>query len=59
MTDLGAQLGMTEIMVPGIVIGMAGLVLAILNHPMYKRILTSRKKKYADQIIAISDKLMK
>ena len=50
---------MTKTMVPGSVIGVAGVILAALNYPMYKRILASRKKKYADQIIAFSDKLMK
>ena len=59
MTDIGAQLGMTETMVPGIAIGVVGLVLAIANYPIYKGILASRKKKYADKIIALSDKLMK
>ncbi len=59
MTDIGAQLGMTETMVPGIVTGVVGLALAIFNYPIYKRILTSRKQKYADKIIALSDKLMK
>ena len=59
MTDIGAQLGMSETMVPGIVIGLVGLALAILNYPIYKSILASRKKKYADRIIALSDELMK
>ena len=59
MTDIGAQLGMTETMVPGIIIGVVGLILAILNYPLYKRILSSRKQKYAGKIIALSDKLMK
>jgi hypothetical protein len=36
-----------------------GLALAIINYPIYKGILAARKKKYADKIIAISDKLMK
>ena len=58
MTDVGAMLGMTDAMVPGIVIGVVGLTLAILNYPTYKGILGSRKKKYADKIIALSDKLM-
>ena len=58
MTDIGAQLGMTETMVPGIVIGVIGMVMAIVNYPMYKKILASRRKKYADKIIALSDKLM-
>lgn len=58
MTDIGAQLGMAETMVPGIVIGVVGLAMAVFNYPIYKGILASRKKKYADQIIALSDKLM-
>jgi len=59
MTDIGSQLGMTETMIPGIVIGVVGLALAIINYPIHKGILTARKKKYAGQIIALSDKLMK
>ena len=58
MTDIGAQLGMTETMIPGIAIGIVGLVLAIINYPIYKGILASRKKKYADKIIVLSEKLM-
>ena len=59
MTDIGTQLGMTETMIPGVVIGVIGMAMAILNYPLYKRFLASCKKKYADQIIALSDKLMK
>ena len=59
MTDVGAQLGMAEATIPGIVIGVVGLALAIINYPIYKGILSSRKKKFADRIIALSDKLMK
>ncbi len=58
MTDIGTQIGMTETMIPGIIIGILGLALAIINYPIYKGILASRKKKYADKIIALSDKLM-
>ena len=59
MTDIGTQLDMTETMVPGIVIGVTGMVMAIVNYPMYKKILASRRKRYADKIIALSDELMK
>jgi len=58
MTDIGALLGMTETMIPGIAIGILGLILVLINYPIYKKLLASRKKKYADQIIALSDKLM-
>lgn len=59
MTDIGPTIGVAEPMLPGIVIGVIGLAMAILNYPLHKAVLGSRKKKYADQIIALSDKLMK
>ena len=58
MTDLGETLGMGDAMVPGVVIGVIGMVMAIINYPMYTKMLSSRKEKYAEQIIALSDKLM-
>ena len=58
MTDLGAQLGLGEAMIPGIIIGVVGLFMAVINYPIYKRILGSRRKKYAEKIIALSDSLM-
>ena len=58
MTDLGASLGMTGTMVPGIIIGVIGMLLAILNYPLYKNILAYRKKKYAPEILKLSDKIM-
>lgn len=58
MTDIGATIGMADAMVPGIIISVVGMLLAIINYPMYKGILNSRKKKYADQIMKLSDKIM-
>ena len=58
MTDIGATVGMGEAMVPGIIIGVVGMALAILNYPIYKRILGSRKKKYGSKILALSEKIM-
>ena len=59
MTDIGAGIGVAEPMIPGIVVGIAGMFMAIVNYPIYKRILRSRRKKYADKIIALSDSIMK
>ena len=59
MTDIGEVIGMSETMAPGIVIGAIGMVMALANYPIYKNILASRKAKYADRIIALSDDLMK
>ena len=58
MTDIGATLGIANPMVPGIVIGLVGMGMAILNYPIFKGILSSRRKQYAKEIIALSDKLL-
>ncbi len=57
MTDINVFLGITNPLVPGIVIGIIGLFFAIINYPVYKRILASRRKKYASKIIELSDKI--
>ena len=58
MTDLGAYLGIGSAMVPGIIVGIAGMAMAIVNYPIYKSMLNGRRKKYADRIIALSSELM-
>lgn len=58
MTDIGSAVGISEPLIPGIVIGVVGMVMAIINYPVYKKLLSSRKEKYAQQILALSDKLM-
>ncbi len=58
MTDIAKTVGIKNPMLYGIVIGVAGMMMAIINYPVYKRILGSRRKKYADKIIALSEKIM-
>ena len=58
MTDIGAIIGITSALVPGIVIGVLGLGMALLTYPIYKGILNSRKKKYGAEILKLSDKIM-
>jgi len=58
MTDVGATIGITAAMVPGIAIGVVGLALTLLTYPLYQKILRSRKKKYGAEIMELSDKIM-
>jgi uncharacterized Tic20 family protein len=58
MTDIGAILGIGDAMAPGIVIGAVGLIMAVINYPIYKRFLGARRKKYAQQIIQLSDSVL-
>lgn len=57
MTDMGTTLGLSSPMMPGLVIGLAGMGMAICNYPIWKGILSVRRKKYADQVIALSNKI--
>lgn len=58
MTDIGQSIGIGSPMTVGIIIGVIGMIMAIVNYPLYKRILIGRKKKYAAEIIKISDEIM-
>ena len=57
-TYFGISIG-EDMLVPGIVIGLIGLLMVSVNYPIYKSILNSRKKKYSEQILSLSDKIMK
>ena len=59
MTDIGAILGMNETLIPGIVVGIVGLAMSCTTYPIYKKILNSRKKKYAHQIMELSERITK
>jgi uncharacterized Tic20 family protein len=59
MTDIGAIVGLASAMVPGIVIGVVGMGMALSTYPIYKKILNDRKKKYAPEILKLSEKIMK
>ena len=58
MTNIGEILNISNSMPLGIGIGVVGLIMTIVNYPIYKGILEGRKKKYADRIISLSDKIM-
>lgn len=58
MTDIGSSIGVENGMVPGVIIGCVGMFLALINYPMHKKMLSSRKKKYADRIMKLSDSIM-
>ena len=59
MTDIGSTVGIAEPMLPGIVIGVVGMLMAIVNYPIYKKLLGARRQKYADRILALSESIMK
>ena len=58
MTDIGTVIGLSETLIPGIVIGIAGLGLVLLTYPIWKGIINARKKKYGPEILKLSEKIM-
>ncbi len=58
MTDIGAKIGLAATMVPGIAIGIVGMGMALTTYPIYKKVLGARKKKYAPEILKLSEKIM-
>ena len=59
MTEIGNRFGEQVGLPLGVVFWDLWLIMAIANYPIYKRILAKRQKQYADQIIALSDELLK
>ncbi len=59
MTDIGAKIGMTSAFIPGIVIGVIGMIGVIFAYPLYQYILKRERKKIAPQILKLTEELMK
>ncbi|MBQ9785610.1 MAG: hypothetical protein IJW29_09280 [Clostridia bacterium] len=59
MTDIAEMIGLGgDMMLPGILIGVAGMALAALTYPIYKGILNVRKRKYGAEILKLSEKII-
>lgn len=58
MTDVGEMIGLKKTRAAGVVLGIAGMAMAIANYPIHQNILDSRKKKYAPEILALSKRIM-
>ena len=58
MTDVGEIIGLKKNRAAGVVLGIAGIAMAIANYPIHQSILDSRKKKYAGEILALSNRIM-
>lgn len=56
----GMSLVMTEIglILPGILIGVAGMLAVLAAYPLYKAIFSSQKKKYGTRILALTETII-
>ena len=55
----GAMVWMGQWFVPGIVIGLVGIILVSLAYPLYTRITQKEREKVAPEILRLTDELMK
>lgn len=58
MTDIGAQIGLEATLLPGLVLGVFGMLLAIVNYPIHQAFLRHRRRKYADRILQLSERVL-
>ncbi len=58
MTNIGESIGIKNALVPGIIIGIIGIVMAISTYPLFNLYLKRRRQKYADKIVALSDRIL-
>lgn len=59
MTDIAEKLGISASTPLGIAVGVVGLIAVCVNYPIHKKILSSRRRRFAADVIALSDSIMK
>lgn len=61
MTDLGAAMGLSHqlSMVIGVLVGLVGIAPAAFAYPIYNAVLKKQREKIADEVIRLTDELMK
>lgn len=53
------MVGPRTLMIPGIFLGLAGMVLVALAYPLYARITAQERQRIAPEILRLTDELMK
>ena len=59
MTDIGEMIGLSNAFIPGIVIGIIGMIPVAFAYPTYNHILKKERQRIAPEILRLSDELMK
>lgn len=61
MTDIGYGLGIADVavMAAGVIVGITGIALVIAAYPLYNVVLKKERKKVAQDILKLTEELMK
>lgn len=58
MTDIGSVIGIPKPIFPGLLIGIVGMLMVALTYPIYRGILHTRRKRYADKMLTQIEKIL-
>ena len=58
MTDIGEVLGLTNALIPGIVIGIIGMIPVAFAYPTYNHILKKERQRIAPEILKLAEELL-
>lgn len=58
MTDIGSAIGLKHALIPGVVIGVIGMLQIALAYPTYHYILKKERQRIAPEILRLSDELL-
>lgn len=58
MTEIGQILSIENTLPLGITVGVVGLVMALVNYPIHKRLMAARRKKYAAEVEELSGRIL-
>ena len=59
MINIGTTLGINNEMLIGTIFGIIGIIICVINYPIYNKYLEARKAKYATEILRLTDKLQR
>ena len=59
MTNIGTALGINNTMLIGTILGIIGIIICVINYPIYNKYLGVRKAKYSTEILRLTDKLQR
>ena len=59
MTDMGRHFGMSNALIPGVVIGVLGMLPVALAYPAYNHVLKKERERIAPEILHLTDELLK
>jgi len=59
MTDMAKHFGMSNALIPGVVIGILGMLPVAFAYPVYNHVLKKERERIAPEILSLTEELLK